>query len=217
MVQNHLSLLFDATISGNVEFLIILVRSYLDLIWTLDQKKRSIFNFAIIYRPESVFSLIYELGAVKGIIALYTDNHHNNMLHLAAKIAPPNRLNIISRAALKLQQELLWFKEIEKIVQRSYRKKKNIDENNTTLDTPWELFTKTHQNLHKEGEMWMKDTAKYGMLMAALIATVVFTTAFTLPGGDDQDLVTPILLSGKWFIAFFISVQLHWSPHRHRY
>ncbi|XP_042946910.1 ankyrin repeat-containing protein NPR4-like isoform X2 [Carya illinoinensis] len=205
MVQNHSSFLFDAAISGNVEFLIILIRSYPDLIWSLDEKKRSIFHFAIIYRQESVFSLIYELGAIKDIIALYTDNHHNNMLHLAAEIAPPDRLNIISGAALKLQRELLWFKEIDKIVQPSYRKKKNIDENNKTLDTPWELFTKTHQNLCKEGEKWMKDTANYGMLVAALIATVVFAAAFTVPGGNDQKLGTPILLSGKWFMAFFIS------------
>ncbi|XP_042944435.1 ankyrin repeat-containing protein ITN1-like [Carya illinoinensis] len=205
MVQNHSSFLFDAAISGNVEFLIILIRSYPDLIWSLDEKKRSIFHFAIIYRQESVFSLIYELGAIKGIIALYTDNHHNNMLHLAAEIAPPDRLNIISGAALKLQRELLWFKEIEKIVQPSYRKKKNIDENNKTLYTPWELFTKTHKNLQKQGEKWMKDTANYGMLVATLIATVVFAAAFTVPGGNHQEQGTPILLSGKWFMAFFIS------------
>ncbi|KAF5472255.1 hypothetical protein F2P56_008990, partial [Juglans regia] len=110
LVQDHSSFLFDAARSGNAEFLIILIRSYPDLIWSVDQNKRSIFHLALKYRQESVFSLIYELGAIKGIIALYTDHYNNNMLHLAGQIAPPDRLNIISGAALQLQRELLWFK-----------------------------------------------------------------------------------------------------------
>jgi len=32
------------------------------------------------------------------------------MLHLAGQVAPPNRLNIVSGAALQMQRELLWFK-----------------------------------------------------------------------------------------------------------
>ncbi|XP_041027338.1 uncharacterized protein LOC121267517 [Juglans microcarpa x Juglans regia] len=205
LVRGHSSFLFDAARSGNVEFLIVLIRSYPDLIWRVDEKNRSIFHLAIKYRQESVFNLIYELGSIKGIIALYTDQDNNNMLHLAAEIAPPDRLNTISGAALQVQRELLWFKEIEKIVQHSYTEMMNLDENKKPADTPWELFTQTHQNLQKEGEKWMKDTANYSMLVATLIATVVFTAAFTVPGGNNQDLGTPIFLRNKWFMAFFIS------------
>ncbi|XP_035545101.1 uncharacterized protein LOC108982606 [Juglans regia] len=110
LVRGHSSFLFDAARSGNVEFLIVLIRSYLDLIWRVDEKNRSIFHLAIKYRQETVFNLIYELGSIKGIIALYTDQDKNNMLHLAAEIALPDRLNTISGAALQVQRELLWFK-----------------------------------------------------------------------------------------------------------
>ena len=34
----------------------------------------------------------------------------NNMLHLAAGLAPEEKLNAISGAALQMQRELLWFK-----------------------------------------------------------------------------------------------------------
>ncbi|KAF5472267.1 hypothetical protein F2P56_009001 [Juglans regia] len=205
LVREHSSLLFNAARSGNVEFLIILIRSYPDLIWEVDLKNRSIFHLAIKYRQENVFNLIYELGAIKDIIALYADQHNNNMLHLAAEIAPSERLNVISGAALQMQKVLLWFKEIEKIVQPSYTKMMNLDEKKEVADTPSELFTKTHEELQQAGEKWMKETANYSLLVATLIATVVFTAAFTIPGGNHQEIGTPIFLESNWFMAFFIS------------
>jgi hypothetical protein len=72
-------------------------------------------------------------------------------------------------------------------------------------DTPWEFFTKNHKELKEEGEKWMKDTANYCMLVAALIATVVFAAAFTVPGGNNQEIGIPIFLKRKWFLVFFIS------------
>lgn len=71
--------------------------------------------------------------------------------------------------------------------------------------TPWELFTKTHNDLKTRGETWMKDTANYCMVVAALIATVVFAAAFTIPGGNKGDTGIPVLLKSKWFMVFFIS------------
>jgi hypothetical protein len=72
-------------------------------------------------------------------------------------------------------------------------------------DTPWELFIEDHKELKEQGEKWMKDTANYCMLVATLIATVVFAAAFTVPGGNNQDTGTPIFLKNNWFMVFFIS------------
>ncbi|XP_059440137.1 ankyrin repeat-containing protein ITN1-like [Corylus avellana] len=161
----------------------------------------SIFHFAIKYRQESVFNLIYEIGASKDSLASYaTENCKENMLHLAGKLAPPDRRNIVSGAALQMQRELLWFKEIEKIVPHTY-----VNRENSKHQTPKEIFTKQHKNLQKEGEKWMKDTANYCMLVTTLIATVIFAAAFTVPGGHNQDTGTPILLRSNWLIVFFIS------------
>lgn len=105
-------LLFVAAEMGNVEFLITLILSYPDVIWKVDEKNRSIFHIAIECRHEEIFKLIHEVGAIKDLIASYTDKEQNNMLHLAAKIAPPDRLNCVSGAALQMQRELLWFEVI---------------------------------------------------------------------------------------------------------
>ena len=112
LIKTPSKLLFDAAELGNVEFLIILIRAYPDLIWKIDQNNRSLFHTAVLYRQEAIFNLIYEVGAIKDLIAAYKDknnNDNNNILHLAGNLAPLSRRQIVSGAALQMQRELLWF------------------------------------------------------------------------------------------------------------
>ncbi|XP_035544584.1 uncharacterized protein LOC109012753 [Juglans regia] len=185
---------------GNIEFLNILIRSYPDLIWQVDEDGKTLLHIAILYRQENVFNLIYDIAATTNSIALSIDENNNNMLHLAGELAPSSRLKIVSGAALQMQRELLWFKEIEKIVPPAYVVKKNLHG-----QTPRDLFTMTHEGLLKDGEKWMKDTTSSCMLVATLIATVVFVAAFTGPGGKSLDSGTSIVLESTGFLVFFIS------------
>ncbi|XP_049385199.1 ankyrin repeat-containing protein NPR4-like isoform X2 [Solanum stenotomum] len=115
------------------------------------------------------------------------------------KIMPPSFLRV-SGAALQMQREILWFKEVEKLVPRSLQKMTNKDGK-----TPRELFTEEHKILLKEGEMWMKDTANSCMIVSTLIATMVFAAGFTVPGGNNSDNGIPILLKLYGFRVFVIS------------
>ncbi|KAF3956309.1 hypothetical protein CMV_018551 [Castanea mollissima] len=196
-----LSLLSIAAKVGNAEFLIILIRTYPDIMWIVDSRNRSLFHIAVINRQENVFNLIHELVTLKKIILTKYDKPENeSILHLAGYLAPPSRLNIVSGAALQMQRELLWFKEVEMIVLPSLWKTKNYKKL-----TPWDLFTTEHENLRRDGEKWMKDTANNCMLVATLITTVVFAAAFTVPGGNNQDTGIAIFHTTKWFRVFFIS------------
>jgi hypothetical protein len=76
----------------------------------VDENNRNIFHISILYRQESIFNLIHEIGIFKDMIASKCDKNLNNMLHLAGELAPADRLNIVSGAALQMQRELLWFK-----------------------------------------------------------------------------------------------------------
>ena len=82
----------------------------------------------------------------------------------------------------------------------TYRERKNKDGK-----TPRNLFTENHKDLRKDGEKWMRGTAAQSMLVATLIATVVFAAAFTVPGGNNQDTGIPILLRKKYFMIFAVS------------
>ena len=70
--------------------------------------------------------------------------------------------------------------------------------------TPHILFSEEHRRLVREGEKWMKDTASSCMLVATLIATVMFAAAFTIPGGNDNLTGRPNFLHYRSFMAFAI-------------
>ncbi|KAL0010119.1 hypothetical protein SO802_005227, partial [Lithocarpus litseifolius] len=161
--------LFAATEVGNVEFLIKLIRFDFSLLWEEKNDKR-IFHIAIEKRYENIFNLFYELGPIKDLIADKKDGGGNNMLHLVARMAPQEKLNAISGAALQMQRELLWFKEVEKVVSPTFKEMKNNEE-----ETPYVLFEKSHETLRKEGEEWMRNTANSSMVVATLIGSIMFS------------------------------------------
>ena len=80
-----------------------------------------------------------------------------------------------------------------------------LNKKNSKGLTPGELFTREHENLRREGENWMKNTANYCMIVATLITTVVFAAAFTVPGGNNQETGAPIFFKTRWFRVFFIT------------
>ncbi|WZZ87243.1 hypothetical protein YC2023_115822 [Brassica napus] len=185
LLRTPTRLLFDAASSGNVEFLVILIRAYPDLLWKVDEKNQSLFHIAALNRHESIFNIIYELGSIKDLIAAYKEvSTRNNMLHLVASLPPPGRLQIA----------------VKKIVPHSYIKAKN-----SKGEVAQDLFTEKHKELRKEGEKWMKDTATSCMLVSTLIATVVFAAPFTVPGGINDTTGFPILKNKVWFNVFLLS------------
>ncbi|KAK1576505.1 hypothetical protein Q3G72_014499 [Acer saccharum] len=83
------------------------------------------------------------------------------------------------------------------------------DVKNEYGETTKDVFRRAHKKLAKEGEKWMKDTANSCMLVSALIATVLFAAAFTVPGGNtNDDKGIPIFLRTNAFTIFAISYAL---------
>ncbi|EOY20784.1 Binding-like protein [Theobroma cacao] len=89
-------------------------------------------------------------------------------------------------------------RELESIVPPRF------DQNNKG-ETPYEAFDRSHAELVKEGEKWMKDIAQSSTVVGTLIITIMFAALFTVPGGPDQDTGVPLLLKNKPFKVFIIS------------
>lgn len=68
-----------------------------------------------------------------------------------------------------------------------------------------EVFTKCHKELAKNGEKWLMRTANSCSLVATLIATVAFTSAYTVPGGPNQKTGHPLLINHPAFLFFTVS------------
>ena len=70
---------------------------------------------------------------------------------------------------------------------------------------PGEQFTRDHKQLLIEGEKWMKETATSCTVVGALIVTIMFTVAFTVPGGNVEGSGLPLFLHKKSFKVFIVS------------
>ncbi|KAG2671296.1 hypothetical protein I3760_14G127500 [Carya illinoinensis] len=167
---------------------------------TEDRYQRNIFMLAVLHRHEKIFSILYELdGDMSNSLTSIKDVYDNNMLHMAGMIEDSTSVNKIPGAALQMQRELQWFKEVERIV----HPKDKESTNNDGL-TPQQLFTKNHADLMEKGQKWMKVTATSCTVVGALIVTMMFAVASTVPGGNDQTTGFPIFLKKKLFVLFII-------------
>nr|XP_043634203.1 uncharacterized protein LOC122605342 [Erigeron canadensis] len=190
--------LFIAAETGNTNFLVELIRLYPDLIWKVNDNNQTIFHIAVKHRHEGIYNLLYEIGSMKDMITPLRDPNDNNMLHLVG--TSDEDLEDASGVALRMQRELLWFEEVKQMIPPSYRERKNKDGLK-----PHELFTTKHKDLVTQSGQWMKDTASQCMVVAALIATIVFAAAFTIPGGYDGDSGLPMFQSKATLIVFVVA------------
>ncbi|KAK1427017.1 hypothetical protein QVD17_15699 [Tagetes erecta] len=100
-----------------------------------------------------------------------------------------------------MQRELLWFKEVQKMILPVYREQKNKD----GLIATGERYSQSNtESLLRKGERWTKDAISYCVVVAALIATVTFAAAITVPGGYD-DLGIPIFYERATFMGFVMA------------
>ncbi|KAF2322002.1 hypothetical protein GH714_005456 [Hevea brasiliensis] len=107
---------------GIQEFVTEVIKSYPGTVWLRNMNGQNIFHLAVKHRQEKIFNLLYQMGTHNLFATSLVDDFGNNMLHLAGKLEPSNK---ISGAALQMQRELQWFKEVEKVVQPSYKDMKN--------------------------------------------------------------------------------------------
>jgi len=82
---------------------------------------------------------------------------------------------------------------------------RNSKTKNKKQETPIMVFRREHKELRKQGEEWMKKTADSYTITAALIITIVFAAAITVPGGNDDNNGKPVYASKPGFIIFVVS------------
>nr|XP_043634418.1 ankyrin repeat-containing protein NPR4-like [Erigeron canadensis] len=182
---------------GIYELIKVCVETYPDIVWYEDGGFY-LFIAAIRYRQEKVFNLAYRMTGHK-VFAATANSNQDNPLHIAARLSPLPRLKTVSGAALQMQRELQWFKEVEKHVEPMYKEALNKD-----LKTPRMVFTEEHKDLLDEGETWMKDTSSSSTVVGALVVTMAFAAAFTVPGGNDSAGL-PLFLEDGIFLLFIVS------------
>ncbi|KAI3862500.1 hypothetical protein MKX03_011588 [Papaver bracteatum] len=168
-------------------------------------------QMAITERKEMIVTFICKTAdrlGYKNYLVSKRDKDNNTILHCASKLAPLAQLSLVSGAALQMQREMQWYKGIKGILRESDRYARN-----EKGDAAKFIFTEAHKDLVKEGRDWLKDTSGSCTIVGALIATVAFAAAFTVPGGNISDSNsamngTPIFLGQSSFTVFAVSDAL---------
>ncbi|GLT61918.1 hypothetical protein SLA2020_345900 [Shorea laevis] len=99
-----------------------------------------------------------------------------------------------------MQREIQWFKEVESLVSQRGKDTKNKNE-----ETAYQVLAREHKALLNEAEAWMKGLANSYIIVGALIITIMFAAAFTLPGGKDGNNGFPIFKNKVEFLVYIIS------------
>ncbi|KAL9691196.1 hypothetical protein QQ045_011615 [Rhodiola kirilowii] len=157
-----------------------------ELIWSFDdENQHSILHIAVLNRHERIFSIIGKMFTHKHPAGALRDKDENNILHLAGRLGPCSE---VSGAALHMQRELQWFKEVESFVLPSYKEKMN-----KSGKTPRMVFSEAHKDLVDKGGLWIRNTASACSIVASLIITTMFYVAVKFSYGTN---------TGKSFLVF---------------
>ncbi|XP_054779455.1 uncharacterized protein LOC129287271 isoform X5 [Prosopis cineraria] len=100
-------------------------------------------------------------------------------------------------AAFQLQHELKWYKRVEKVVPVHL----HLHCDNEKL-TAGDVLDIEHHDMLADAQQWTQRTAESCSMVAVLVATVVFTAAYTIPGGNEGG--SPVFLTSPVFIFFTI-------------
>ncbi|KAI3957071.1 hypothetical protein MKW92_043377 [Papaver armeniacum] len=169
---------------------------------------QNMIEMAIEERNETIVTIICEHADKYGDkidMLSTTDKNNNTILHYAAKLAPFVQLNSVSGVAFQMQRELQWFKGVAGMISENDKLKRNKEGH-----TANSIFMEEHSDLMKKGEDWMKDTSGSCMIVTALVATVAFAAAFTVPGGNISDTDNtengfPVFLGQSSFTVFAVA------------
>ncbi|XXG52111.1 hypothetical protein AAC387_Pa03g0508 [Persea americana] len=167
----------------------------------MNQEKKNAVLLAVENRQPSVYLYLQKTYRENESVFQKVDCRGNGALHLAATFGP-SRPWRIPGAVLQMQWEVKWYQFVKNSMPHQF-----FTHFNDRRRTPKEVLTKTHKKLVKVASKWLIKTSESCSVVAALIATVAFASATTLPGGVNEEQGTPVF-EGKVALDIFIISSL---------
>ncbi|WVY93992.1 hypothetical protein V8G54_033080 [Vigna mungo] len=185
--------------NGVTEMVEKIMESFPVAVHDMDANKKNIVLLAVENRQTYLYDLLLKKKSMKESIFDKVDNEGNSALHLAAKLGEYKPW-LIPGEALQMHWEIKWYLFVKESMRPHFFSRYN-DKNKT----PRDIFSETHRDLLKSGGEWLKKTSESCSLVAALIATVAFSTSTTVPGDFKDDTGSPTLENRPEFKAFAIA------------
>ncbi|KAL8088168.1 uncharacterized protein LOC141696718 [Apium graveolens] len=215
-----------ATKYGCLEIARTIIQYYPQTVEQVDPKYGSLLHLAIKYRRIKIFDDVVNMPMQMRKLVRCRDGEGNSILHMVAlnptKVKDKNGNDATSTKnpkagprfpwdseeitnetrspAFELQDDLLLFERVEKILKTYHHKTLNKN-----LQTADQLFAAKKEPLRDAAQEWMKRTAENCSIVAVLIATVAFAAAYTVPGGSNPENGSPVLVNQTFFVVFTVS------------
>ncbi|KAL2339092.1 hypothetical protein Fmac_013538 [Flemingia macrophylla] len=165
----------------------------------VDSDNKNVVLLAIENRQPRVYKTLTKRKLVKETAFRHIDNQGNSALHLAAMYRE-HRLWRVPGAAMQMQWEYKWYKFVKNSMPPNFYARYN-----NKGQTAKQVFISSHEHLVKEGRKWLSTTSESCSLVAALVATVAFTTSTAIPGGANEASGVPVLSGQPAFKAFAVA------------
>ncbi|KAK7412606.1 hypothetical protein VNO78_04100 [Psophocarpus tetragonolobus] len=167
----------------------------------VDADNKNVVLLAIENRQPHVYSLLNKrsINIIKETAFRQVDNQGNSALHLAATYRSHKPWRVPG-AAMQMQWEYKWYKLVKDSMPPNF-----YERYNKNGQTAKQLFISTHERLAKEGGKWLTKTSESCSVVAALVATVAFTTSTAIPGGPNQDTGYPLFRGKPAFNLFAVT------------
>ncbi|KAK7387849.1 hypothetical protein VNO78_22645 [Psophocarpus tetragonolobus] len=165
----------------------------------VDSDNKNVVLLAIENRQPRVYKLLTKRNLVKESAFRHIDNQGNSALHLAARYREYRPWRVPG-AAMQMQWEYKWYKLVKNSMPPNFYARYNKEG-----QTAKQVFINTHESLVREGRKWLSKTSESCTLVAALVATVAFTTSTAIPGGVNEVTGVPVLSGQPAFKVFAVA------------
>ncbi|KAL4585377.1 hypothetical protein LXL04_009996 [Taraxacum kok-saghyz] len=187
-----------ATIHDSTEIVKEILNMYPQAVEHVDKDGHNILHLAILHRRHKIIDIIedmnYPLERLRGRL----DKNFNTLLHMVGRKVDELK-DDVKHPAEELKDDQRLYKRVEKLSTALDSMTRNSDQK-----TAQDVFAETNDKLRSEAKEWMCENAKNCSIVAVLIATVAFTSAYTIPGGTDDN-GYPILKNKPMFLLFTLS------------
>ncbi|XP_028755252.1 uncharacterized protein LOC114714659 [Neltuma alba] len=192
--KDHSPLLIAAS-NGIIEIIHLYLKEHPESINHFSESGQNILHIAVKHRQREIFKWLQDQPELPSLASRVTQSNRT-ALHQVARM-DYYRGSPLPGAAFQLQEELDWYKRVEKIVPSHLHM--HCDRH---LLTAGDLLDIEHDQMLADAQQWIKDTSQSCSTVAVLVATVVFAAAYTIPGGTEGG--SALLSRAPVFIFFTI-------------
>ncbi|KAI7731509.1 hypothetical protein M8C21_033106 [Ambrosia artemisiifolia] len=187
-----------ATIHNSTEIVREILNIYPQAVEHVDKEGHNILHLAILHRRYEIIDMVEEMEYPLTRLRGRVDKNYNTLLHMVG-LKVDDLKEDIKHPAQELKEDQRLYKRVEKICTTIDESTRNADQK-----TPYEVFSETNDNIRYKAKEWMSENAKNCSLVAVLIATVAFTSAYTVPGGPSRT-GHPVLKDKPMFLLFTLA------------